>query len=487
MVRSRTGGESGDLCGVAGARRDCIRAVVAVSPILDHQALYLFLAPAVLVAGMLEGSGPASSPPLSASCFTFVRPGNFPAWRIRIRRCSRPGWCVPPCSPGSASQWRGLGSCCGGRAARPAAREVHLHSILETVPDAMIVIDARGIIQSFSRAAERLFGYRAGRGDRPERQDADAVALPRAATTAISSATCATGEQRIIGIGRIVAGRRKDGSTFPMDLSVGEARSGERRFFTGFVRDLTERQGTEARLAGAAGRARPRLAPERDGRDGLGARARAQSAARGDRQLHEGLAPPAAAAGPTTNRRMIGRPSTSAAEQALRAGQIIRRLRDFVPAARPSGASKASPSWSRRRARWRWSAPRERGVRVTYRFDPDARPRARRQGADPAGAGQSDAQRDGGDGELAAARADDRHRARSATAWSRSSSPTPARAFRRTIAPICSSRSSPPRRPGMGVGLVDLAHDRRSRMAADLGRTQSAGGATFRFTVRGGG
>ena len=57
-----------------------------------------------------------------------------------------------------------------------------------------------------------------------------------------------TGERRIIGIGRVVVGERKDGSTFPMELAVGEMRSGDRRFFTGFIRDLTERQQTEARL-----------------------------------------------------------------------------------------------------------------------------------------------------------------------------------------------------------------------------------------------
>jgi two-component system, LuxR family, sensor kinase FixL len=57
-----------------------------------------------------------------------------------------------------------------------------------------------------------------------------------------------TGERRIIGVGRVVVGRRKDGSTFPIELAVGEMRSGNQRFFTGFIRDLTERQKTEARL-----------------------------------------------------------------------------------------------------------------------------------------------------------------------------------------------------------------------------------------------
>src|SRR5438067_1215912 len=57
-----------------------------------------------------------------------------------------------------------------------------------------------------------------------------------------------TGEKRIIGIGRVVVGERRDGSTFPMELAVGEMRSADQRFFTGFIRDLTERQKTEARL-----------------------------------------------------------------------------------------------------------------------------------------------------------------------------------------------------------------------------------------------
>ena len=57
-----------------------------------------------------------------------------------------------------------------------------------------------------------------------------------------------TGERRIIGIGRVVVGERKDGSTFPMELAVGEMRSSNQRYFTGFIRDLTERQKTEARL-----------------------------------------------------------------------------------------------------------------------------------------------------------------------------------------------------------------------------------------------
>jgi two-component system sensor kinase FixL len=128
-----------------------------------------------------------------------------------------------------------------------AAREAQLRSILETVPDAMIVIDERGRIESFSATAERLFGWSAEevRGQNvsmlmpsPHREGHDGY-LAR---------YLATGERRIIGIGRIVSGLRKDGSTFPMELAVGELFVDSRRLFTGFARDVTERQEAEARL-----------------------------------------------------------------------------------------------------------------------------------------------------------------------------------------------------------------------------------------------
>jgi two-component system sensor kinase FixL len=126
-------------------------------------------------------------------------------------------------------------------------REARLRSILETAPDAIIVIDERGIMESYSPAAERLFGFTAaeaiGRNvnmlmPSPYREKHDSYI----------GHYLATGERRIIGIGRVVVGRRKDGSTFPMELAVGEAMVKGRRVFTGFIRDLTERQLTESRL-----------------------------------------------------------------------------------------------------------------------------------------------------------------------------------------------------------------------------------------------
>lgn len=128
-----------------------------------------------------------------------------------------------------------------------AAREALLRSILSTVPDALVVIDAQGLVTSFSAAAEQLFGYRAdevcGKNvsllmPSPDREAHDGyIARYRA-----------TGERRIIGVGRVVNGRRKDGSTFPLELSVGEATGDGAPVFTGFLRDLTSRHRMEEEL-----------------------------------------------------------------------------------------------------------------------------------------------------------------------------------------------------------------------------------------------
>ncbi|MBL6852692.1 MAG: PAS domain S-box protein [Alphaproteobacteria bacterium] len=120
-------------------------------------------------------------------------------------------------------------------------REARLSSILDTVPDAIVTIDEMGTIESFSPAASRLFGYAPaeviGKNVKilmpaPYREQHDAYL----------AAYRKTGVKKIIGIGRVVVGQRRDGSTFPMELAVGEISGGRRRLFTGFVRDITERQ-----------------------------------------------------------------------------------------------------------------------------------------------------------------------------------------------------------------------------------------------------
>lgn len=205
-------------------------------------------------------------------------------------------------------------------------QEAHLQSILDTVPDAMIVIDDAGVIQSFSAAAERLFGYSADEAS--GRNVSILMPAPyREAHDGYLERYRDTGERRIIGIGRVIVGMRKDGSTFPMELSVGEMGSGERRFFTGFIRDITERRQAEGSLQ--------ELQSELIHMSRLTALGEMGSAL-----AHE-LNQPLSAIGNYLNgvRRMLaGDPDPAvvkdaldrAAAQTLRAGEIIRRLRDFV-------------------------------------------------------------------------------------------------------------------------------------------------------------
>jgi two-component system, LuxR family, sensor kinase FixL len=127
------------------------------------------------------------------------------------------------------------------------ASATHLRSILETVPDAMVVIDEKGRIISFSKAAERMFGF-AEAELLGENVSALMPSPDRERHDSYMQRYLETGERRIIGIGRLVTGRRRDGTTFPMELAVGEAKIGKERIFTGFIRDLTERQEAEKRL-----------------------------------------------------------------------------------------------------------------------------------------------------------------------------------------------------------------------------------------------
>src|SRR3546814_696765 len=127
------------------------------------------------------------------------------------------------------------------------SQENHLRSILSTVPDAMIVMDDSGLIPAFSSTAGRMFGYREeellGTNVKRLMPSPDRERHDRYIRHFLE-----TGEEHIIGIGRIMSGRRRDGSIFPMELSVGQTASGARPLFTAFIRDLTERQKTEARL-----------------------------------------------------------------------------------------------------------------------------------------------------------------------------------------------------------------------------------------------
>jgi two-component system sensor kinase FixL len=211
---------------------------------------------------------------------------------------------------------------------RPEA-EAHLRSILATVPDAMVVIDERGTILSFSAAAEKMFGYQegdvVGRNVKmlmpsPDRERHDQYLVNY----------LTTGKRKIIGIGRVTTALHQDGSTFPIELSIGEAWQGERRIFTGFIRDLTERQQTLLRL--------------QDLQSELAHVGRvSEMGTLASSLAHELNQPLTAVANFCESARdlledksdadtlqIVREALDEAAEQAVRAGQIVRRLRDFM-------------------------------------------------------------------------------------------------------------------------------------------------------------
>jgi two-component system sensor kinase FixL len=340
----------------------------SLEKILSGQASYIFFIPAILVASALGGWGPGIlatilglfgaayfvaefRPVLPGdiiNAFVFAAVGVGASWRGELLRRSR------------------LDAAASAEAA--LAREAHVKSILDTIPDAMVVIDESGAVQSFSAAAERLFGYSSeevvGKNVKilmpsPYRERHDDY-LDR---------YLRTGERKIIGVGRIVVGERKDHSTFPLELSVGEVRTRNQRFFTGFIRDLTERQQSEARLQElqaelvhvsrltAMGEMASALAHELN--QPLSAIA---NYLRGSRRLLEE---------DSDERATVLRTAMEkAAEQALRAGQIIRRLRDFVARGESERRVEDVRKLVEEASALALVGAKDRGVHVRFAFDP---------------------------------------------------------------------------------------------------------------------
>ncbi|MEQ8301619.1 MAG: PAS domain S-box protein [Hyphomonas sp.] len=128
-----------------------------------------------------------------------------------------------------------------------ATLQSHLKSILESVPDGMIVIDETGQILAFSKAAETLFGYAAS--DIIGRNVSELMAgRDEANHDQYINNYLNTGDRQIIGVGRVVTARRSDGTLFTIDLKIGEAKIGDHWLFTAFIRDLTEQRRAEMRM-----------------------------------------------------------------------------------------------------------------------------------------------------------------------------------------------------------------------------------------------
>jgi two-component system sensor kinase FixL len=202
-----------------------------------------------------------------------------------------------------------------------------LRALMDACIDAIVVIDDEGKIGSFNAAAERLFGYKAadviGKGvellmPEPHRSNHDGY-IKR---------YLATGKARIIGVGREAQGKHADGTVFPIGLSVGEARQGDRRRFVGIIRDLSQQQEAEKRTRSLEGR----LAHV--GRFNL----MGEMAAGIAHEINQPLS--AIATYAQAGSRMLGQETIDVAvlqeictkvdEQARRAGQVIENLRKFI-------------------------------------------------------------------------------------------------------------------------------------------------------------
>lgn len=301
---------------------------LAIEQALPQSSVGLLFVPAVLVAAMTGGFGPSLAAIgmslVPVAYFLFSRSDSDTSATLNLVLYALVCLIVT---------WLG-GSFHNARAALQdyagivRQREAHLQSILDTVPDATVVIETDGTIVSFSAAAVRQFGY--GVAEAVGKNVRMLMPEPYSAQhDAYLERYLSTGEKRIIGTDRVVVGRRKDGSTFPMKLAVGEMRTGDKRYFTGFIRDLTDREESEARL--------------QEAQTELARLARLNELGEMASTLAHELNQPLSA---ITNYvqgsvRLLDRLDgdnllrlrgalSETARQALRAGEIIRHLREFV-------------------------------------------------------------------------------------------------------------------------------------------------------------
>lgn len=206
--------------------------------------------------------------------------------------------------------------------------QLDLQAVLDAAVEAVILIDENGVIETFNRSAERLFGWTAaeviGKNVSLLMEGAD-----RAGHDGYLKRFLNTGEAKIIGIGREVPARRRDGSVFPAMLAVGEVQQSNPRRFVGFLHDITRRRQAEeaARQSEARLNHFARLSTMGEMAAGLA------------HEINQPLTAIATFSQAAT--RMLARPEGIEREdlsealdqitaQALRAGEVIRRLRAFV-------------------------------------------------------------------------------------------------------------------------------------------------------------
>ena len=250
------------------------------------------------------------------------------------------------------------------------AQEAHLRSILETAPDAIVVIDVKGYMLSFSASAERMFGYK----EEEVLGENVSILMPspdRERHDGYLERYMRTGERRIIGIGRVLTARHREGATFPIELSVGEARIGDDRVFTGFIRDLTERQQAELRV--------------HDLQSVLAHVQRVSEMGTLATSLAHELNQPLTAIANyvETARDLLENPTgevietvrealAESAAQSVRAGQIVRRLRDFIARGESERRIESLQRLVTEASALALVGSGEQSLEVDVRLDPDA-------------------------------------------------------------------------------------------------------------------
>lgn len=344
-----------------------LAARLLLDPVLVNRATFIFFVPGIIVGAGLGGVRPAliaAAAGVAAGLFADSVTGALLTGDLIAAAV----YFVMGCAIAAGGGWLHRVRARESEATRILAeREAHLSLILQTVPDAMIMIDEQGLIRDFSPTAERQFGWSAD--DVTGKNVRMLMPAPyREAHDGYLDRYYRTGERRIIGLGRVVVGERKDGSTFPMELSVGEIQLPEGRFFTGFVRDITERQRTETRLQ--------ELQSELVHVSRLTALGEMASAL-----AHE-LNQPLSAIGNYLmgSRKLLQREDVpvdriaeavdKAGKEALRAGEIIRRLRDFVARGETERRLESLPKLMEEASALALVGAKDLGVRVRYDFDP---------------------------------------------------------------------------------------------------------------------
>lgn len=336
---------------------------LALTGVLGAAFPFIFFVPAILFAAIVGGFGPglvALTCSLAATCIfladttafwlqfaTFAFVGLIIVWMGEVLHLDR------RLLEFSENQLR--------------EQDAHLRSILNAVPDATVVINEQGLITSFSEAAVRQFGYSEEEVlglnvsilmPAPYHQEHDQY-IRRYLDT---------GEKKIIGIDRVVVGRRKNGTTFPMKLAVGEFISPVGRHFTGFIRDLTEREQREARLQ--------ELQSE------LARLARMNELGEMGAILAHELNQPLAAISNYAHGSLqylnqleekevvcqLKAALEETAQQALRAGGIIQRLREFVTRGETEITRMSIRSLIEEASMLALVGSRELGVRATFDF-----------------------------------------------------------------------------------------------------------------------